>query len=55
VSIVPYTRYEDERPTGASPIEYFQSHIVVDGDELNFVWGQVVPYSGFLCVKRIQK
>jgi hypothetical protein len=37
VGVVSHTRYEYKRPTGASPVEYFKSHIAVDGDELNLV------------------
>jgi hypothetical protein len=48
VSIVSHARYKYERPARASPVEYFQSHISIDGDELNLVWGRVTPRSGAL-------
>jgi hypothetical protein len=48
VSVVSEAWYEHKGPPSASPVEYLQSHIVLDGDELNVVWGRVMPRSGFL-------
>jgi hypothetical protein len=55
VSCAAEASQEDNRAPGASPIEHLQPDVFIHGYKLHFVWGWVVPDSGFLRAERRDK